>query len=236
MLPKAMIDFKHFTHVTFDCYGTLIDWERGILAALTPVLKRHGVDVEPEHILRLYARFEVGQEAGPYQPYYNVLRKVTAEIASELGFVPTEADLNALPESLGSWPPFPDTIEASEKLKRRYCLVVISNVDDALFAQMAKRLGVSFSDVITAEQVGSYKPCHRNFELALQRMGVPAGQVLHVAQSLYHDHVPAKALGFTTAWVNRASRLTGTGLAPPAEAVPDLEVPDLQSLVELMGL
>ena len=231
-----MIRFKNFTHFSFDCYGTLIDWETGILVALTPVLKRHTVDVEPECVLKLYARFEAEQEAEPYQPYRDVLRNVTAELASELGFTPTEVDLNALCDSVTNWPPFPDTVEALARLKRHYRLVVISNVDDSLFEQTAKRLYVSFDEVITAEQVGSYKPCHRNFEFVLHRIGVPAEQVLHVAQSLYHDHRPAKALGFTTVWVNRTSRLPGIGLTLPAEVVPDLEVSDLQSLVELMGL
>lgn len=144
-----------------------------------------------------------------------MLRNVTAELASELGFTPTEADLNALCDSVTNWPSFPDTVEALARLKRYYRIVVISNVDDSLFEQTAKRLYVSFDEVTTAEQVGSYKPGHRNFEFVLHRIGVPAEQVLH------------KALSFTTVWVNRTSRLPGTGLTLPAEVVPDLEVPDL---------
>jgi len=231
-----MIDFTKFTHLTFDCYGTLIDWETGILNAVKPVLAQRDIAITDGQILQRYAHYEAAQEAGPYQPYHTILRGVMAGMAAELGFQPTEAELQALPASVGQWPAFLDTVAALQRLQSRYKLVIISNIDDAMFAESNQRLQVKFTDVITAQQVGSYKPSHNNFHVALKRLGVAQSQVLHVAQSLYHDHVPAKALGFTTVWVNRKSILPGTGLSLPVAATPDLEVPDMQSLVAAMGL
>ena len=230
-----MIPCENFTHLTFDCYGTLIDWETGILAAVRPILARRGIAAEAEQILQLYVKYEAEQEAGSYKRYRDVLQGVMAGIASELGFVPTVSELQALPDSVGHWPPFADTVAALTRLQTRYKLVIISNIDDAMFAETNKLLHVVFDDIITAQQVGSYKPALQNFHFALARLGVPQQQVLHVAQGLYHDHVPAKALGLTTVWVNRQSRLPGTGLALPAQVTPDLEVPDVRSLVGMMG-
>lgn len=142
--------------------------------------------------------------------------------------------MDALPNSLQFWPPFPDTTEALLRLKARYKLAIISNVDDDLFAASARQLGVPFDHVITAQQVRSYKPSHNNFERALERVGVAREQVLHVAQSVYHDIVPARALGLSTVWVNRRRGLSGSGATLPAEGRPDLEVPDLKSLADLL--
>jgi 2-haloacid dehalogenase len=225
------VNFDPFTHLTFDCYGTLIDWERGILAALTPVIEGRGLPVDPAQLLRLYAKYEAEQEAGPYKSYREVLRGVMASIAAEFGFTPREDELNALPDSVGNWPAFPDSAEALKILKTRYKLVILSNIDDAMFAQSNKHLGVEFEEIITAQQVGSYKPSRRNFRVALERLGVPQTQILHVAQSLFHDHVPAKEMGFTTVWVNRPSILPGTGVSLPVDVTPDLEVADMESLV-----
>lgn len=231
-----MIAFEPFTHLTFDCYGTLIDWESGILAAVLPVLARRGVAAEAAQVLRLYVKYEAAQEAGPYKPYRDVLQGVMAGIAAELGFVPTAAELQALPDSVGQWPPFADTVTALTRLHTRYKLVIISNIDDAMFAATNALLHVTFDDIITAQQVESYKPALQHFHVALARLGVPPQQVLHVAQSLHHDHVPAKTLGLTTVWVHRPSRLAGTGLALPVQVMPDVEVSDLRHLVELMDL
>lgn len=232
----TLIQFEDFTHLTFDCYGTLIDWEAGIVGAVQPVLESHGLSVDDKEVIRLYAKFEAEQESGSYRLYETVLRGVMASLGAELGFAPTETDLEVLPRSVGSWPPFGDTVEALARLKSRYKLVILSNVDDGMFAETAQQLGTEFDEVITAEQVGSYKPALDNFRFAVERLGVPQERILHVAQSLYHDHVPAKQLGFTTVWVNRPSRWPGTGVALPAEASPDLEVADMGSLAEAAGL
>ena len=235
-LKGQSIDFDRFTHLTFDCYGTLIDWESGILAAVRPVLERHGVAPSDERVIELYATFEAAKEAGPFIPYREVLRGVMAGIASDVGFKPEEADLDALPDSVPRWQPFPDTMDSLRALGGRYKLVVLSNIDDAIFSRTADHLGVRFDEVFTSQQIQSYKPSLENFRYALKKLEVPTGRVLHVAQSLYHDHAPAKSLGFTTVLVRRDNRRPGRGVAPAADAAPDMVVPDLASLVRAIGL
>jgi 2-haloacid dehalogenase len=192
--------------------------------------------VESGRLIELYAGFEAKHEAGPYESYRNILRGVMSDFSAELDFVATEADLKALPDSVGRWPIFADTNESLKQLQRRFKLVILSNIDDDLFVETSRKLGVEFDDVITAQQVRSYKPAQANFRFALKRLGAPKEQILHVAQSLYHDHVPAKALGFKTVWVNRESTRPGSGVAPPADASPDFEVPDLESLAKSAAL
>jgi 2-haloacid dehalogenase len=228
-----MLDFARFSWLTFDCYGTLIDWERGILDALRPVFAAHGRHLNDEGILELYAALEAREEEGEYQPYAEILQNIVRRMGARLVFTPDAAQVRALVDSIGDWPPFPDTVEALRRLHSRYRLAVISNVDDELFARTAQRLEVPFDAVITAAQARSYKPSPRNFELALERLGSPAARVLHVAQSLHHDVPPAKALGFSTVWVDRRGRKKGSGATPSASAQPDLVVPDLRTLAEL---
>lgn len=224
-----MIDFTRFTHLTFDCYGTLIDWESGILTALRPILERHGSAQTDDEILELFGELEAAAEAGPYQRYRAILATVLDGFGARLGF--TERD--AFSGSVVDWPAFPDSAAALATLGKHFRLVIISNVDDDLFAGSAKRLQTTFSEVITAQQVGSYKPNRRNFHVAVARLGIPQGQILHVAQSLFHDIAPAKALGFTTVWVNRRHDRPGAGATPPATAQPDLQVPDMRTLARL---
>ncbi len=231
---RPPLDFGRFRWITFDCYGTLVDWERGILETLVPLVSRHGVQADPGVLLRLFARLEAREEAGEYRPYREVLRSVVRGLGEELGFTPSADDMDALPDSVGGWPPFPDTSDALRRLGERYRLGVVSNVDEAMFRETRRALAVSFDEVVTAEQVRSYKPSLRPFEVALERMGAGPGEVLHVAQSLYHDHVPARTLGLRTVWVNRPSLVPGSGATPPADASPDLEVPDLRTLAELV--
>jgi 2-haloacid dehalogenase len=224
------MDFTRKEVMTFDCYGTLIDWERGILAAVQPVVGAHGLTVPDGRVLELYADLEAAAEAGPYRPYSEVLAAVVRGLGERLGFRATPAEVARLADSVGEWPAFPDTPAALAALRRRFKLAVISNVDDALFAASAERLGVDFDWVITAQQARSYKPSTRPFRMALERIGGPEERLVHVAQSLYHDHVPAKRLGLDTVWVNRRRGEPGTGATPPATAQPDLEVPDLRTL------
>ena len=227
------LDFGRFEVITFDCYGTLIDWEAGLLAALRTVLARRGRMVPDEELLARFARLESPIQQGPYRRYREVLRETMRRLAAEVGFEPTAEDLDALAVSLPDWPPFADTVEALRTLATRYRLGIVSNVDDDLFQGTARRLGIEFSWVITAEQARSYKPSRQNFHRALERIGLAWDRVLHAAQSLYHDIGPARSLGLATVWVNRRAGLAGGGATPPASVRPDLEVPDLATLARL---
>ena len=230
-----MLDFDRFTHLTFDCYGTLIDWERGILAALRPVLDRHGIALSDDGALERFGELESAAERGPYRRYREVLATVMDGFGERFGFVPSADERAALAASVGDWPPFPDTVEALQTLARRFRLVILSNIDDDLFAGSAKRLGVEFAAVVTAEQVGSYKPDPRNFRALIERLDIVPDRILHVAQSLFHDIAPANALGLTTVWVNRRHDRSGSGATPPATARPDLKVPDMRTLAQRAG-
>jgi 2-haloacid dehalogenase len=231
-----MLNFDDFAVLTFDCYGTLIDWEMGIWGALEPVFASHHVPIAREAALERYAALEAELERGPYREYRQVLRGVLEGLGAQAGFTPSEAELASFAESVRDWPAFADSPAALTALHRKYQLAILSNIDDDLLAASARRLGVTFDFIITAQQARSYKPSLNNFRLAFQRVGQPRERILHVAQSLFHDHVPAKALGLHTVWVNRRHDQPGHGATPPAEARPDLEVPDLQSLARAAGL
>lgn len=226
-----MLDFSQFRVLTFDCYGTLVDWESGILGALRPIVSRHSRKMTDRELTVMYAAIEREIEAAPYRSYREVLRGVVRQMGTRMGFTPSTAEIESLPASLKDWLPFPDTVPALRRLKERYKLAIISNIDDDLFADTARRLEVPFDAVITAQQAKSYKPSHRNFELALERIGEERTHVLHCAESVYHDVVPARALGLATVWVDRAQgQASASG---GAEGKPDLEVPDMKTLAEL---
>ena len=228
-----MIEFDKYDILTFDCYGTLIDWESGIIAALKPLLANHNVSLDDNQILKLYAEFESEQEKGEYTKYRDVLKAVVRNFGERLGFKPSLSEQDSLPDSIKNWQPFPDTVEALQSLKKRFKLAIISNIDDDIFAFTAQRLGIKFDQVITAEQAKSYKPSPNNFKLAIERIGLPPERVLHVACSVYHDIVPASSLGLSTVWVNRRADKEGRGAEPAASGKADLEVIDLQTLAAL---
>jgi 2-haloacid dehalogenase len=230
-----MLDFTRFRVLTFDCYGTLIDWESGIFAALRPILAAHKKTLSDSALLKLYSELEATAEGREFRPYREILQSVVYGFGKRLEFTPTPAQLISLPDSLANWQPFPDTVAALRKLKSRYQLAIVSNVDDDLFARTAPKLEVKFDQIITAQQARAYKPSLKIFTLAQERIGVVPERWLHVGQSVYHDVVPAKSLGITTVWVNRPSRRPGAGAAKSASAQPDLEVPNLQTLVDLAG-
>ncbi|MBZ5665949.1 MAG: haloacid dehalogenase type II [Acidobacteriia bacterium] len=225
------MDFSRFTTISFDCYGTLIEWEAGILPVLRTVLANHGQRVSDGEILELYGEFEADAEGGPYQRYREVLQSVVRAFADRFHFQASLAEIHSLHESVSAWPPFPDTVDALRELQKRYKLVVISNIDDDLFAETRKHLGVEFDGVITAEQARSYKPSLNNFQMALRTLALSPDRLLHVGQSIYHDVVPARSLGISTVWVNRKSARPGIGAVRASEGRPDLQVPDLASLV-----
>lgn len=220
--------FDRFEVITFDCYGTLIDWETGLLGALRPVLQAHGQELSDQQILEIYGKLEPRAQ-NPYRRYREVLASVVRGFGEWLGFEVSHAEAESLPNSLGNWQPFPDTVAALENLKTKYKLAIISNTDADLFAATARHLQVQFDAVITAEQARAYKPSLAPFRLALQRLGVQPERVLHAGQSIFHDVVPAKSLGMATVLVYRR----GFGATRPTQGEPDLTVPDMQTLASL---
>jgi len=225
-----MLDFNRFRVLTFDCYGTLIDWETGILSTLDRILVTHGKKVDDATLLKLFGDFEARAEQGRFQPYRQVLQSVVRQFGEELGFIPTDQETRSLPESLASWEPWPDTVRALRQLKQGFNLAIISNVDDDLFAATLPKLEVEFSQIITAQQAQAYKPSQKIFELAMSRIGLPARAILHAGQSVYHDVIPAQSLGLSTVWVNRPSARKGIGAVISAEGSPDLELSSLGEL------
>jgi 2-haloacid dehalogenase len=227
-----MLEFTRFEALTFDCYGTLIDWETGLADAFRPVLAAHGVEADREDVIARYARYEAEAEAGPYRRYRDVVAAGLLGVAGELGFTPSDAEVAAFSAAVADWPPFPDSADALARLAERYRLGVITNCDDDLFAASNRKLGVTFDWVVTAEQVGSYKPDERNFHAAFERLQLPRERILHVAQSLFHDHVTAKRLGLTSVWIDRRGDRPGSGATPSAEAAPDARFPDMASFAD----
>lgn len=231
-----MLDFERFQWLSFDCYGTLIDWETGISDAVADSLASLDIRMSRSEILALFAEIEPQiQQGGRYLEYRRVLRRVMAMIGIKLGAQFSESEMNCLVNSIGSWPLFPDTIRALRAMKSRYNLAIISNVDDDLFANTADALEVEFDAVVTAQQCGSYKPDLNNFRVAIERMGVEKGRWLHIAESLYHDIAPANELGIASVWVSRGHNNEG-GATRPSDAAPDMEVSDLATLIRAMGL
>jgi len=222
------LDFDRFNAITFDCYGTLIDWETGLLGAIRPILRDHRGELSDAEVLRLYSELEPKQQT-PYRKYSDVLANVMRGFGERLVFSVSDEEAHSLPESLKKWMPFPDTNAALGKLKTRFRLAIISNTDDALFAETAKHFDVHFDEVITAEQAKAYKPSLEPFRLALQRLGLADHQVLHAGQSIHHDVLPAKSLGLSTVLVRRR----GFGAAMHAAGEPDLSVPDLETLASI---
>jgi 2-haloacid dehalogenase len=225
-----------FQAMSFDCYGTLIDWEAGLAGVLAPWARSAGLDLDDEALLTAYSRHEAEAEAAyPREEYPQILARSMRALGRELGLLVSADDAQRLARSVPDWPAFADSADALAALSRRFKLIILSNVDRASFAASNQRLGVQFSAVITAQDVGSYKPSPRNFESLLAEatlLGVEAGKLLHVAQSLFHDHVPAQQAGLRTAWINRRTGRAGWGAtpAPRARVVPDWEFPSMAAL------
>src|SRR5271165_4240016 len=227
-----MLDFSHFEWLSFDCYGTLIDWESGLLGYLQPLLKGKGCAISDAKVLALYSEFEPREQAGHYRTYRDVLASVVRDFAQELRFEVSDSEAAGLAESIRNWQPFADTVAGLRRLHSRHKLAVLSNIDDDLFAYTAPKLEIRFDAVVTAQQVHSYKPSLNNFEALLRRQEIPRERLLHVAESLYHDVGPAHSLDIATVWVNRRQDKPAAA-SQLAEAKPDLEVPDVGGLAEL---
>lgn len=222
------LDLGRFDVLTFDCYGTLIDWETGLLAALREALPGGAAGVDDDALLEAYAGHEAEAERPPYRSYREVLALGLRGVARDLALDTVDDAVARFSESVRDWPAFPDSAAALARLHERYRLGVITNCDADLFAASSARLGVDFDWVITAEQARSYKPALAGFELAFATIGVPRERILHVAQSLFHDHVPAKRLGLASVWIDRRHDRAGAGATPPADATPDATYPSMR--------
>jgi 2-haloacid dehalogenase len=223
-------DLARVTALTFDCYGTLIDWEAGAIEALRPLLARHGITLSDGEIVHAFQDIDAELCEPPYRPYRAVLAGVVEGLGQRFGFPVGVPERDLLAASLPAWEPFPDTVGTLRALKGRYRLAIVSNIDDDLFAATARRLGVGFDHVVTAEQVRSYKPSSPIFEEAIRRLGVAPDAIAHVAEGV-SEVPPARRLGCATVWVRRHGRS-----ARLLTEAPDLEVPDLRSLLARMGI
>ena len=219
---------RRFEVVTFDCYGTLIDWEEGIASAFLREAERDGQALDRSAILAEYHRVEPEVEAARYRPYREVLTATAMAVAARLGWDVTEERARFLPRSLPDWPPFPDTNPALVDLASAgYRLGILSNVDDDLLGETRRHFPVRFDVLVTAQQVRSYKPGHRHFLEARDRIGEDVW--LHAAQSWFHDVVPANELAIPVAWINRKSE------PRPEHVAPDAELRNLTELADWLG-
>ena len=228
------VDLDAFDVLTFDCYGTLIDWETGLLAALRDALPGAG-DVGDDDLLEIYATHEAEAERPPYRSYREVLATGLRGVAADLGLDVGGDVVARFSECVRDWPAFPDSADALRRLHESYELGVITNCDTDLFAASNERLGVTFDCVVTAQMAQSYKPAPAGFELAFERLDVPRERILHVAQSLFHDHVTAKELGLTTVWIHRRHDRPGSGATPPAAASPDASYPSMWAFADAVS-
>lgn len=223
---------------TFDCYGTLIDWEVGIAAVLVPWAREQGLDLDDEELLSAYADNEAAVErATPSARYPEVLAEAFRRTGARISRPVDEEWARRLGDSVPDWPAFPDSADALARLAEHYRLIIVSNVHRAGFAGSNRRLHGEFAAVITAEDVGGYKPAPNHFralDAALADLGVRRSELLHVAQSLFHDHVPAKREGLRSVWINRRHDRPGWGATPPPaeEWSYDLEFPSMGAFAD----
>jgi 2-haloacid dehalogenase len=227
-----------FDALSFDCYGTLIDWEAGIAAVLRKWAHAHDVELTDEQLLTAFSTHEARAEADhPTDLYPRILARSMRGVGDDVGVPVSDDEAESLAVSVPDWPAFPDSTEALERLTRRYQLIILSNIDRVSFEGSNRRLGVTFTSIITAQDVGSYKPSPRNFEALAnetRRLGIAQGRLLHVAQSLFHDHVPAKAVGLPTVWINRRHERPGWGATPEPSAgiTPDWTFPSMSAFAD----
>ncbi|NUX99540.1 haloacid dehalogenase type II [Paraburkholderia youngii] len=216
-----------FEALTFDCYGTLIDWESGILEALQPLLERARTPLTRDQVLEAHARHESSQQIfTPAKRYQELLSIVYKRMAEEWGLPYTHEECVAYGRSIRNWPAFPDSAAALQYLKQHYKLVILSNIDNESFTYSNARLQVEFDAIITAEDVGSYKPSPRNFEYMLQKLdqrGIRKGKILHTAESLFHDHKPANEFGLASCWIYRRHSKPGFGATMDPGSQPNLD-------------
>lgn len=218
-----------FDIITFDCYGTLIDWEGGIIGAFQEEASRDGVTLDADEIIAAYMSVEPQVESESYLPYSEVLARAALQAAEKIGWQLAPERAGFLAASVPRWQPFADTNQALERLSEKYKLGILSNIDDSLLAETRKYFTVTFDLIVTAEQVRSYKPGFAHFEAAAARLG--GKRQLHAAQSYFHDVVPARKLNLPVVWVNRKNEIAKGG-----GPIPTAEVKNLTELADLLGV
>jgi 2-haloacid dehalogenase len=226
------MDYSKIKLLSFDCYGTLIDWEKSVLDILEPFFNEYQVTYSRDELFTAFLEADRRMTGTDYMLYREILAEIVLLMADDMRITIPARSRYILSEKFNEWLPFPDTVECLKMLKSKYELAIISNVDDDLFSITNELLDVEFDHIVTAEQLGSYKPSHENFIKAQERFGLELDAILHVAQSIFHDIIPGNKLGWNNVWVNRYSEPERTD---PAE-YPDLEVPDLASLVKILEL
>ncbi|WP_321885799.1 haloacid dehalogenase type II [Burkholderia cenocepacia] len=231
----SITDFKA---LSFDCYGTLVDWEAGMRAALKPITDNSARRLGPDEILERHARHAIAlEQSTPWKLYRDLLPIVYKRLAEELSVPVKWDDCAAYGRSIGKWPIFSDTIECLQYLKKHYRIVILSNVDNANFSETNRLLGTQFDAVITAEDIGAYKPSHNNFEYMIEHVGswnIGRHELLHVACSLFHDVKPAQDCGLTTCFINRRHGMQGSGATPHPDShvQADHSFPSLSAFVD----
>ncbi|OAB54847.1 haloacid dehalogenase [Phormidium willei BDU 130791] len=222
------MQLAQFKALTFDVYGTLIDWESGIVENLKPLTARVGRPLTRDRILEAHAFQEsTAQRQTPALRYRDLLAVVYKRLAEEWEVPVTWEECLTYGGSVGTWPAFPDSAESLAYLKRHYKLVVLSNVDNASFAESGKKLGVAFDAVYTAEDMGAYKPALGNFEYMLEqlgRRGIAKSEILHTAESMFHDHQPANRMGLANCWIYRRHDKQGFGATRDPGEMPAYDV------------
>ena len=223
--PMDGLNLACFKALSFDCYGTLIDWEAGLAEALHPLQQR--TSATTEGLIEAHGAVEHQvEEEYPQLRYSELLEKVHERLSRRFGVEPEPEEARAFGQSVGDWPAFPDSADALGYLKQHFKLIILSNVDRESFARSNQRLGVEFDHVFTAEEIGSYKPDLRNFEYMLERIGesgIAQGDLLHTAQSLFHDHIPANRLGIASAWIDRRHDKAGSGATVMPDPMPNFD-------------
>lgn len=207
--------------LTFDCYGTLIDWEQGIINQLSPVFQKNNVLINDNEILALFAQTEhTVQSANPSLLYKDVLKNVVIAMGQKLHCPLETVEIDDFGNSVGKWQPFPDTIDALNILSEHFKLVIVSNIDNASISDTCRLLGIPFYRIFTAQDMQAYKPDTAVFQYVLKALSLEMyemNDILHVAESLYHDHVPAKTIGLDSVWINRRHSKPGSGATPSVD-------------------
>ena len=227
-------DQRPFEVVSFDCYGTLIDWETGLLGTLTSWLNAYGIHADEESLLEQYATFEAEAEKGSYRRYREILIDIMHRFAAHYRIPLTSTERFLLIDALVTWLPFPDVNPVLTHLKQNFKLAVISNIDRDLFEATSRHFKVTFDIIITAEDVRAYKPSLKPFQSLLDSYQIQPDSIIHVAQSFYHDIEPARAIGITTGWLNRSKKRKGFGATPPVHTKPDFVFHNLYELQTLL--